>query len=264
MPATDPVMANELPAGKQRGKQGTQVISMRARGVVAQPEHRWRERTADKPFLLEHDILRVRNVDNVAWEFRWDRRKYLIKAGEEGFVPFPAVKMMMGDPRSVPDARVKFNTEDGQRGQVLTRYEELCTLFAFYGIEQENIDALCEYAPKLEVHTMDDLLVTFPAQDPYMVAWPVPQVAQPGQEGSDTRRLIDNLQEDNAQMRAELDEMRGMLRDRVEKQGAPKGRADKATGTPAPSDDDEETTATLAAALAGGAPVDSGPNTQLG
>jgi hypothetical protein len=221
------------------------VVSMKSRGVVSQPEDRHRTRQPERPFLLEHDILRVENIDDVTWEFKWDRRTYPIRPGEVGFVPFPAVVLKMGDPRSEIDSMVKYNTADGQRGVVFTRYEELCRLFAHYGIEQENINELVDFAPRIKVETMQGEPVTFPAQNPEMSAFPVPDVPQPGREHSDTRRLMDRLQSDNEAMASELAEMKSLI---ASKLGGP---------TSAPEADDGDV---LSNALAG-ATADTGPQT---
>lgn len=262
MAIPSPELTTELPQSKQRGVPKVNVTSMKARGVVTQPEDKWKTRPAERPFLMEHDILKVTNVDGVDWEFKWDRRKYLVRVGETGFIPFPAVMLKMGDPRSVPDVVTRFNTEDGQRGVIATRHDVLCTLFAHYGIPNEDTAELVDFAPKLEVRTMtEDMIVTFPAQNPDMVAWPVPQAPTPGRENADTRRMIGNLEDENRTMRAELDEMREMLSSRL---NPPVGHTDprlegqlpEAEGSPADDPD------ALAAALAG-ATVDQGPTTQV-
>jgi hypothetical protein len=250
MAVPEPAITPQLPEEKARGfAAGVKVTSMKVRGAVSQPEDRWQTRPAERPFLMEHDILKVTNVDGVAWDFKWDRRIYLVKPGETGFVPFPAVVIKMGDPRSVDGVMTRFNTEDGTRGVIATRHDCLCTLFAHYGIANEDLSELVDFAPKIEVRTMtDDLIVTFPAQNPQMAPWPVPQAPQPGRENSDTRRLMDNMAEENRAMREELADMRAMISGRF------------STTEPAPQSEPDDA---LAAALAG-ATVDQGPSTQLG
>jgi hypothetical protein len=250
------IVQGDLPTSKARGAQvpKVNVTSMKARGVVTQPEDRHRVKVADQPFLMEHTILKVTNVDNVDWEFKWDRTNYLVRKGQTGFVPFPAVVLKMGDPRSMPDIVTRFNSEDGQRGIIPTRYDSLCTLFAHYGIANEDVGELVDYAPKLEVRTMaEDIVIQFPVQNPDMVAWPVPQVPEPGRENSDARRLMDKLGEENRAMRDELAEMRSLI----------SGKLNPPVGQPDPriteQGDDPDA---LAAALAG-ATVDQGPSTQL-
>jgi hypothetical protein len=253
MAVPSPQFVEELPKGNPRGVSETKLTSMKTRGVVTQPEDRLRTKVAELPFLLEHDILKVTNVDGVDWEFRWDRRKYLVRVGQTGYVPFPAVMMKMGDPRSAIGSVTRFNTDDGQRGVIADRSDVFTSLFAYYGIENEKMEDLVDFAPKLEVRTMaDDIVITFPVQNPEMPPWPVPQAPQPGRENSDMRRLTDNLAEENRQMKEELAEMRAMISGRL---SPPEGRADPRIEDPGDADD-------LAAALAG-ATVDQGPATQI-
>jgi len=244
------------PRGVGAQSPGVNVTPMKARGVVTQPEDRHRTRQAERPFLMEDTILKVTNIDDCDWEFKWNKVRYLVKRGETKFVPFEAVKIKMGDPRSMPDIVTRFNSEDGHRGIIPTRYDSLTTLFAHYGIANEDLGDLVDFAPKLEVRTMaEDMVIQFPAQNPDMVAWPVPQVPEPGRENSDARRLMDGLSEENRAMREELAQMREMIAGRL---NVPEGRPDprlEAQGTDADPDD-------LAAALAG-ATVDQGPSTQL-
>jgi hypothetical protein len=228
---------------------GVNVVAMKSRGAVSQPEDRHRVRPADRPFLLEHDILRVENIDDVPWEFRWDRRRYMVRPGETGFVPFPAMVMAMGDPRAMENEMVRYNTEDGQRGVIFTRHEEFCRLFARYGIEQENLDDLIDFAPRLKCETMQGEPVHFPVQNPDMVAFPVPDAPQPGKEHSDTRRLMDRLQSDNEAMAQELAEMRSLI-------------ASKLGGTE-DAQEQMDDRSVLSQALAGGATADTGPQTHL-
>lgn len=254
MPIPAPAIGTLPDERPPRGVQPkTTITSLRSRGVVSQPEGRARSRVLDRPFLMEHDILKVKNIDEVAWEFRWDRRRYYIKPQEVGYVPFPALCIKMGDPRSAQDTATKFASEDGQRGIIPTRYEVLCTLFAHYGVPEENVAELVDYAPRLEVRTMEtDEIVTFPAQIPDMPAWPVPHVAQPGQENSDTRRTIDALTADNAEMRAQIEELRSMVASRLQPVGTPD------PGVPDHSDQGDD----LAAALTGATP-DPGPSSRV-
>ena len=96
-----------------------------------------------------------------------------------------------------------------------------------------------------------DILVPFPANQPDMPSWPVPQAPVPGRENSDTRRLIDKLTTENHANREELAELRAMVSERL------------SPGQPAAAEPDPgETSDALAAALAG-ASVDPGPATQL-
>lgn len=254
-----------LDAPRSRGVQSpkVKVIGMRSRGVVSQPEDRHRIREGGTPFLLERDICLVDNVDEVDWQFKWERRSYTVKAGQVGAtVPFPALVNALGDPRSVPGEQTKFRTEDGQAGLILTRYESLATLFARYAVENENVGDLVEFAPRVIVRHMETgEAITFPAHDPDCSPWPVPQHAAPGREPSGDKARMIAMEEENRSMRRELDDMRQLINQRLTPGQAPP-EAPAADQTPAggfPFDP--------AAALAGdigvqgGATVDQGPAT---
>jgi len=242
-----PKMVGDRPGRPARGKPKATVTSIKARGVVSQPEDRTRTRTHEGPFLLGRDILKVTNIDNVTWEFQWDRRRYLIRPGETGFVPFPALVLKLGDPRSVDGEISRFTTEDGQEGMIPTRFDSLASLYAHYGIENYNLTELVEFAPKVEVRTMeDDILVTFPAQQPDMAPWPVVHEPAPGRENADMRRVMEQTAQENKHMREELTELRRLVSDRL--------------GGEAPVEPADDEPDDLSQALMGGATSDRGPS----
>ena len=245
-----PPKMSETPPAPRGNPRGVNVVSMKARGVVSQPTDRHKTRRVERPFLLEGDILRVENIDNVTWAFGWARKKWVVKPGETDFIPFPAVVLALGDPRSEVGNMLSYSSDDGTRGVVLPRYDELCRLFARYGIEQENVDALVDFAPRLRVETMAGEPVIFPAQDPDMVAYPVPNAPKAGSGTADMRARMDQEAARNAAMEAELVEMRALISSKL-------GGDEPA---PAASDEDEDDDA-LSAALRGGASADTGPQT---
>lgn len=248
-------MVSELD-GRARGADAqvnkVTVIGMRSRGVVNQPEDRHRLREGGVPFLLERDICKVENVDTVAWDFKWERRSYRIRPGESGLVPFPALVNALGDPRSVANEQTKFRTEDGQSGIIPTRHESIVTLFARYGVQNEDIHDVVAFAPKVIVRHMEtEQVITFPSQNPECPPWPVPQHAAPGREPSGDRAAIIAVQEENQSLRAEMAEMRRLINDRL----SPAAEPAAAIESPDP----------FASALAGdptmgGATVDRGPS----
>ena len=253
------------------------LTSYRSRGAVSQPEDRVRSRDVQTPFLLDRDVCLVENCDEVDWEFKYDRRQYKIAVGKEGLVPFPALVNALGDPRSVPNEQTRFRTENGETGIILTRHESIRTLFARYSVENENVQDLVDFAPRVVVrHQETGEVITFPAQDPDCRPWPVPQHAQPGRENMPDHRLLEQTVAENQAMRSEMAEMRAMM-NRLLHQQAPVGVADPLAGAPVhaaqhqPYDADQDTGDPLGAALLGadgtglgGAPVDTGPGSSFG
>lgn len=221
------------------------ITPMGSRRGIRQPEDA-HSRLTRRPYLLDGDLLLVKNVDDVTWRFRWDHRNYDIRPGQTLPVPFPAVANMMGDPRSAPGEVVVYHAETGERGAVPSRYEQLVSLFAHYGIADESIDDLVAFAPKIEVQTMSGETVVFPAQNPEMAAWPVPQVAEPGREQPiDQKEAIASIQAENQAMRSELDRMRRLVDVQL-------------GGVDEPADEVRD----VAVAL-GGAAEDGGPRTRI-
>jgi hypothetical protein len=264
-PAQGPAPAG-LDSPRARGVHApkVKVIGMRSRGVVSQPEDRHRVREGGTPFLLERDICLVDNVDDVDWQFKWERRSYKVVAGQVGAtVPFPALVNALGDPRSVPGEQTKFRTEDGQAGLILTRYESLATLFARYAVENENIGDLVEFAPKVIVRHMETgEVITFPVQDPDCSPWPVPQHAAPGREPSGDKARMVALEDENRRITQELAEMRDLISNRL----APPAQAPAADQTVQPGTgpigfDPAAALAGDPGAAMGGATVDQGPAT---
>ena len=204
----------------------------RTRGVApTQRESRRTFTTTELPFLSENDLVTVTNDDDVTWDFMWDRKRYLVKPGDHAHIPFPAVVMKMGDPRSMPNQRVRFTDHTGRHGFVQERHEELRRLMARYGVRQESVEDLMAFAPKITVRTVDTgQLVTFPVQDPEMVALPVVDVPSPGHENSDQRRVMDEMRSENAAMRERLEEMQRFMTEKLG--GSDDGDADAPVAVP--------------------------------
>jgi hypothetical protein len=238
------VVAGRQPyEGRQRG---VIIVPMASRRAVGQPEDRHRGFAPDLPFMLEHDIVDVLNIDDVVWEFPWDRKRWRIAPGDHGYVPFPAAVLKLGDPRTREDEHTRFRTPDGRSGCLLPRYDELCRLCAMYGVEREDFSELVEIAPKVEAKTMEGHSILWPTQNPWMSPYPVHNTPEPGRENADTRVVIDQLRSQNQQLQNQYNELRSMIDEKL-------GVAPPAT---APQGD-------LTGALLGASP-DTGPTSALG
>lgn len=180
---------------------------------VGQPEDRHITRTPrNLPFLMDGDFLRVVNDDKKTWDFVWEQRHWPVEPGQEVHVLFEALVDVLGDPRSVDGMLVKYQDASGNKGLVMPRYSEIQRLCARYAIENENIDDLVMASPKLRVYTNQGQAVTFPIQNPDMMAWPTPDV-NPMRVNSDTSRMIDQVAAENAELR----ENQRILEDRIDR-----------------------------------------------
>lgn len=185
----------------------TMLVTRAKVGHVSQPEDRQIARPPrDLPFLIDGDMLQVHNDGTVPFLFRWARKAYLVNPGADQFVPFEACANQLGDPRSIDGEMVKFDDGQGNKGIVLTRYEEICRLFAMYAIREESIQDLVDAAPKLSIHTMTGVRVNFPIHIPDMLSFPVNKVDSRA-VNSDVARMYQNLQAENDELRDRTERM---------------------------------------------------------
>lgn len=218
----------------------TQATRMASRRGVSQPEDRHRRYmpSNEDPFLMSKDFLEVHNEEPDTVVFKWDRKAYPIKSGESAFVPFPALVMALGDPRSVDQEATRFNDGD-EHGLIPTRYEELQKLFARYGVRNENIDdetagarqkavtagdqvplhpgpiSLVGKAPKVKCFTMAGKQIDFPAHIPDMLPIGVPNVEGPAGPVTDARASMDRMMSENAEMRSRVAALEDVLNERL-------------------------------------------------
>ena len=186
------------------------VTEMKKSGV-SQPEDRHiPRRPRELPFLMDGDFFHVQNRDTKTHDFRWAKKHYIIEPGEEGIVPFEALVNQLGDPRSQDNMITKFSDGEGNRGIVMDRNAEITRLFAMYAIENENLDDLVASAPRVGVTTLAGQAVQFPVSRPDMMPFPAALVDDHS-VNADTTRMIDAVASENAELRAELDEMRDRM-----------------------------------------------------
>lgn len=204
-----------------------QYVKMKMRGV-SQPEDAHvptKTLQRDLPLLFDGDFLQVTSDElSKTVNFRWARKHYPIAPGGRGFVPFEALVNQLGDPRSQDNAVTKYSDgeSDQGRGIVMDRNAELTRLFAMYGVQNERLDdgmnlrtnemepGLTTLAPKVRVETLSGQRVWFPAQQPFMLPFPVQNIDPTG-VSSDTTRMIDAVASENADMREQLARMEERL-----------------------------------------------------
>ena len=181
------------------------------RAGVSQPEDRHQpRRPRDLPFLMDGDFFHVHNRDTKTLDFRWAKKHYTIEPGDEGIVPFEALVNQLGDPRSQDNMITKFSDGEGNRGVVMDRHAEITRLFAMYAVENEDLDTLVARAPRVTVTTLSGQAVQFPVSRPDMMPFPAALVDDHS-VAADTTRMIDAVAAENAELRAELDEMRDRM-----------------------------------------------------
>jgi hypothetical protein len=252
-----------------RGVHKADLVVPGARRGIAEERSTLARTQHGKPFLGSGDLVVVENIDDVIWRFEWDRRMYDLRPGATMQIPFPAVINLLGDPRSIEGGEIKFRTETGQSGIIGSRYDTLLMLMARFGVKDENIDALVDFAPKMRVTTTTGTDIVFPAQNPRCPAWPTPNAPEPGREQpTDMRQLVERYESERAETQAELGELRQLVTTLMGGQAAPQGVPDPVQPPAGPR-------ATSAAAEAlmgvvppeevevGGAVPDTGPRSQV-
>ena len=200
-----------------------QVTDMKV-GHVTQPEDRQvprRLRPDERPLLMDGDMLDVTNDSSQTIAFRWARKTYAIEPGQQGFVVFEALADALGDPRSQDGQMTRYDDGAGNRGIVPNRYDELCRMFARYGVKNESMDELAEKAPRVRVTTLHGQPVVFPAVNPASTAYPVAN-ADEGNVSSDVSRMFTKATAENAELRDRLERLEAALEATyIERENAP-------------------------------------------
>jgi hypothetical protein len=188
-------------------------------GNIEQPDDRVRVRQHDRgaPFLMDGDFLKVTNRDGKVLVFAWNRKSYVLEPGESKFVPFEAIVDQMGDPRSMENEVQKYNDGNGGQGVVMQRSFEMDRLFSRYAVLGSHLDdkrdadgkvteGLLTKTPRVEIETLNGQRVAFPGTNPDMDPLPVQSVDE-RKINTDTVKMLDKLESENADMRASLAEM---------------------------------------------------------
>lgn len=160
------------------------------------------------PFLVDGDMLQVKNGSKRLVTLAWGRKKWRIDQGANAIVPFEALVNALGDPRSRNEGITRWSDNDGNRGMILSRYDEMCRLFALYAVDREDLETLVKRVPNLHVTILAGVFsgtaVQFPGKRPDMVAYPVVDLG--GKVVSDLGSTVARLQSENAQMRKDYEE----------------------------------------------------------
>lgn len=107
--------------------------------------------------IPEHAMVQVKNVGVKPHTFKWQKARYKIKPGDMGFVPYYAMVLSCGDPRTIDvpgDPRKAFRTDEFRR---------LCVKYGIY----ENHQLFPQLVPQLEVSTIQGERITTVLEDPF-------------------------------------------------------------------------------------------------
>lgn len=102
--------------------------------------------------------------DETPYTFMWDSRPYRAEVGKETFVPFEAVAVALGDPRSSGSV-ASIRDEAGNVSFVVDRETELRRLKVLYDNELDD-DDLPYFAPKFKVTDLEGEEVKTVLDDP--------------------------------------------------------------------------------------------------
>lgn len=112
------------------------------------------------------DILRVKNLsDTHTISMAWDSRQYAVPPGGEGFIPFEAVKLYFGDPRSTEKIQ-SLHTETGVVSFIPDRATEVRRLNTLYGAPFGDESIVRGDVPSAEIHTLEGERITTVIEDP--------------------------------------------------------------------------------------------------
>lgn len=112
------------------------------------------------------DFLRVTNIGEEDTEVAWDGRVYKLPVSTETHVPFDAIRLACGDPRSTESVRAIKDLAGGVQF-VSDRATEIRRLRARYDNQTGNEEEVTPGSyPLLEVRELDGTLVTTVLDDP--------------------------------------------------------------------------------------------------
>lgn len=140
-------------------------------------------------------LLTVRNnSDNVIYHFGANSQRWLIKPGELKYIPFEAVILVMGDPRSGPEPIRLVPEGGGIPTFIPSRRDEIKRLSTKHGAYTDDVDApaaptekgnppepsLRQRMPNVTVTNMDesDEPIVFPVDDPFCTTYTPMEIDQ--------------------------------------------------------------------------------------
>jgi hypothetical protein len=157
----------------------------------------------------DHQFI-LTNEGNKELRFTYNRRTWIIPAGEHRVVPFDVVRLYFGDPRSVVGTQQKYQDSDGNNGDIPKREAEIRRLCVFYGLYAGNEAKLPDHPSVqfVKIQTVDQTEIFCPAVDPDG------QISYAHREADDTLQNRDSMlrlmQQRLEQQQAQIDALRGI------------------------------------------------------
>lgn len=129
---------------------------------------------------MDYDsLLSVENKsEDLTYFFAYNSQRFSVKPGKTSLIPFDALRLAMGDPRSGPEVSRITPEGGGVAIQIPSRKDEIRRLSVLYGIYTEDIstpsfvdntngETLMDRIPKIVVKNLDDEeAIVFPCDDP--------------------------------------------------------------------------------------------------
>lgn len=109
-------------------------------------------------------ILDVNRDEDEPFVLMWDSRRYEIGVGDSAFVPFDAMALAAGDPRS-GEAMRSYRDESGNTGFILDRATEVRRLRTRYD-NQLGDESVIDFAPDFSVTDLEDNVIRTVLDDP--------------------------------------------------------------------------------------------------
>lgn len=162
----------------------------------------------------------VKFDDTTPYNFQWDSRTYTAEPGKETFVPWEAVSVAMGDPRST-DTVSSSQDESGVPSFVVDRPTELRRLVILYDNEVDDDNTLPLYAPQADVADLEGNEVKTVLHDPK------------GESVTPAQTTV----LDRDQLLAQIQRQQKMIQQLAEEQGIDMPSEDDTTTTDKPASD---------------------------
>lgn len=129
---------------------------------------------------MDYDsLLSVENTsEDITYFFAYNSQRFSVKPGKTSLIPFHAVVVSMGDPRSGPEVQRIVPEGGGIAIQIPSRQMEIKRLSVVYGtytedvstpsfVEHTNGECLLDRIPKVIIKNLDEEdPITFPCDDP--------------------------------------------------------------------------------------------------